>query len=331
MLQKSVKIVCYGVYLLLITIFFDVVILRYLLGFGYPSHLEQENVLRYPAPYIEFKGKPGVNGHNEQGFLGPSLDSTARCDFKIAFLGGSTGYNGNPPIAKLLEQELEDTLQTSVTVANYSILSSNHRQHIHLMLEYLYNVEADMILFYGGFNETIQSGYYDPRPGYPYNFYYRGETGPLKKVLVEYSAVLGELDQRTGIFTGWDELHDRYQPFSEAWNKTIVDYYFETLDTAERLSGPIKATYFDHPVFLAFYQPYQVPEKFKASHQTIKKRADSVDYLYDVSNLYDSFGPNAYTDIVHVQQYARQAMAEQMRDIVVSKFPPDALKSCPGE
>ena len=330
MLQKSVNIVSYVIYLLVITAFFDVVILRHWLGYGYPSHLEQENILRYPAPYIEFKGKPGVYGHNEEGFLGPSLDEAARCDFKIAFLGGSTGYNGNPPIPNLLEQALEDTLQTSVTVANYSILSSNHRQHLHVMLEYIYQHEVDLFLFYGGFNETIQSGYFDPRPGYPYNFFYRGQTGPIKKVLMEHSAVLGELDQRTGLITGLSALKSQYNPFSEAWNRSTIDHYFATFETAKKLSEAVDATYFNQPKFLAFYQPYQVPEEFMEGHQAIKKRADSVAYLHDVSNLYDQFGSEVYTDMVHVYQYAREAMAQKMAEHIIEGLPPDAFVTCPG-
>ena len=320
MLKKSTKYFCYAIYLLAVAIIFDVVILRYLLGIGYPTHLEQENILRYPTPYVEFNGKPGTNGHNSFGFLGPSLHKASECDLKIAFFAGSTGYNGNPPIPVLLEKKLKEKLGSNVFLGNYSMLSANHRQHLHAMIEYIQGLETDIVIFYGGFNETLQSAYFDPRPGYPYNFFYRGETSPFIKVLMENSALFGELDQRTGIFTGLNKLQEQYQPFSREWNTNITDHYFETLKSARELSGILPSSYFDAPVFIAFYQPYQIPKEFKQAHKSITQRLDTVDYIHDVSSLYDKFGQKVYTDMVHVLQYAREAMAARMADEIAKKM-----------
>ena len=93
----------------------------------YPRHYEEENVLRYPAPYVEFTGKPNLNDHNEFGFRGSSFKESQPEDFKIAFWGESTGYKEDSPIAQRVKEELKKLTGINVFVTNYSIVSSNHR------------------------------------------------------------------------------------------------------------------------------------------------------------------------------------------------------------
>jgi len=88
-----------------------------------------------------------------------------------------------------------------VFMANYSVVSSHHRQHLHGIIEYLPPFEPDVVIFYGGYNETLQSAYYDPRPGYPYNYFYRSETKPFFKLLLENSGIIGEIDIKLKLFT----------------------------------------------------------------------------------------------------------------------------------
>ena len=76
-----------------------------------------------------------------------------------SFFGGSTGYNGNPPISDLIEN-LNNIIK--VKTYNFSSVSSNHNQHLHRLLKYS-NLKFDLIIFYGGFNETIQTY---SRPGF---------------------------------------------------------------------------------------------------------------------------------------------------------------------
>ena len=66
------------------------------------------------------------------------------------------------------------------------------------VIEYLPDFKPDLIIFYGGFNETIQNAVFDPRPGFPYNFFYRSGTGPLSKLLLQNSAIIGEFDKKNG-------------------------------------------------------------------------------------------------------------------------------------
>jgi len=318
MKKKINDLVIYLIYLTFIVILFDHIVFHNLLGFGYPRHFKEENVFRFPTPYVSFTGKPG-GSHNKYGFRGKSLEQANKNDLKIAFFGGSTGYLGDPPIANLIEKYLNMNKNLpNCFVANYSVVSSNHRQHLHGIIEFLSYLQPDLIIFYGGYNETIQNGTYDPRPGYPFNYFYRAETKPLSKLFIENSAILGEIDKRFNILTGLRSLREKQKPFQKDWNKRIVNKYFETLDLAKTYSEAISSKYFGKTKFIAFYQPYQVPDKFQSAHNLIKQRITMKDYIYDVSESLDNYQKQkVYEDIVHVNQFAKTIISEQLTKAIL--------------
>jgi hypothetical protein len=319
-LSKAISIASYFLYLVLIIIVFDVLVFNKLLGFGYPRHYRQENIERYPSPYVEFTGKPDTKDHNEYGFRGPSFKESKQNDLKIAFFGGSTSYYGDPPIPNIVKEELEKRTGLSVFVANYSVVSSNHRQHLHGIIEFLPQFKPDIVIFYGGHNETLQNASYDPRPGYPYNFFYRAETSTWCKLLIENSAIIGEIDKRIGVFTGYAKLSREQQPFSDGWNTRMIEKYFETLSLAKNVASIIESQRFGKTRFFAFYQPYQVPKELISAHNTIKNKISSIDYVFDVSSEFDVFGKEIYNDIVHVKQRANEVMGAKIAQIIAEEL-----------
>jgi len=327
-LNRAVSLISYILYLGIIMITFDVIVFKHWLGYGYPRHYEQENIERYPAPYVMFTGKPNVKDHNKFGFRGDSFEDSKKDDFRIAFFGGSTGYNGKPPIAEIVEEELNKILSMKTFVSNYSVVSSNHRQHLHGIIEYFTQFKPNIIIFYGGYNETLQSGIYDPRPGYPYNFFYRSETSPLIKLLLENSAFIGEIDKKFALFTNLSDLRKVEQPFSESWNSRIVEKYFETLKQASDIAKSMESQYCGNTKFLSFYQPYQVPEKFRLAHENIKQRIYALKYAFDVSSEYDTLGKGVYKDQVHVNQDAKQLMGKKIAVIITKEFQSGELADC---
>jgi hypothetical protein len=319
-LSRAISIAYYCLYLVLILIVFDVLVFNKLLGFGYPRHYRQENIERYPSPYVEFTGKPDTKDHNEYGFRGPSFKESKQNDLKVAFFGGSTGYYGDPPIPDIVKKELEALTGLSVFVANFSVVSSNHRQHLHGLIEFLPQFKPDIVIFYGGHNETLQSASYDPRPGYPFNYFYRAETSAVIKLLIENSATIGEIDKRTGVFTGLDKLRKKQQPLSDGWNDRMIDKYFETLRLADSVTRIIESQRFGKTRFFAFYQPYQVPEVLMSAHNTIKDRIRSLNYVFDVSSEFDALGKEIYNDIVHVKQPANNRMGARIAQIIAEEL-----------
>jgi len=309
----------YAVFLLVTVIACDVLLFNKLIGFGYPSHYDEE-VERHPAAYVGFTGKPFARDHNELGFRGPSLKEAAANDLKVAFFGGSTGYMGEPSIPRVVEATLERLLNRGVFVANYSVVSSNHRQHLHGLLEYFNVTQPDLVIFYGGFNEMLGSADYDPRPGYPYNHFYQAETDALTKVLIENSAIAAEIDKAFGILSGIGPLRRKEQPLSDDWNRRVADKYFETLSLANQLTGTYTSSRFERARFMAFYQPYIVKPEFRAAHLSVRGRIQTVPYLFDVSPAYDGLGMSVYIDPVHVEQVAKNVMGEKIGEIVAEEL-----------
>jgi hypothetical protein len=217
---------------LLTIIIFDIILS--IIGFGYiKDNLEQE-IFRYPSPGDTFTAKPDVRDHNQFGFRGKfknDIDSIS-----IAFFGGSTGYAGDPSIPEIIKKNLNFN-QFKVNVFNYSTVSSNHTQHIHRLIKFHDKFKYDFVIFYGGFNETLQYTRYDPRIGYPYNFYFNQELNTFMQILLKYSSIFGEIDKRTGYLSGIKKLNMITK--KDNWKTKIIDNYWRDLITAKKISGKL--------------------------------------------------------------------------------------------
>ena len=288
-----------------------------------------------PDPYIGFKGKPdllmsqnkttnGMGFRGDEGFNADSFDSAQESKYIIAFFGGSTGFLGSPSIAGALKEKLVDKgfKNGNIFVSNFSVISSNHNQHLHMIVKYLINKNVDLVIFYGGYNETIQTAYYDPRPGYPYNYFYTYNTSHIKKMIIENSFIISTLFNNIGIhkiLLEQNKLELGEIVFSENWNKKIIDNYFNTLHKANILIKSSGGSFNKKAKFLAIYQPYQVPDEFQQAHGKIKSKIENTDYIYDLSGNYDNI-KNPYTDIVHVTQEARDHMAQSISNIILNEY-----------
>ena len=284
-------------------------------------HYDIADYHRKPTPYVEFVGKPSVLDHNKLGYRWVINDNLKKGTIKIAFFGGSTGYLGNPPIAILLENYLNKEFGSNFKIANFSVVSSNHRQHIHNIIETNKFFKPDLIIFYGGYNETAQTAFYDPRPGYPYNFFYRMETKPWIRTLLEISPFLNTLN-RLGVkfglfdFTGLSKLRTEVQPYSETWVTDIHYNYFETLNYAEKLAKTFASPHCSSAAkFRAIYQPYQVPTALNALDVKIRNSIKYLPHVYDTSQLFNE-RKDIYDDIVHINNEGNKIMARKIFDLL---------------
>lgn len=297
---------------LLVFLLLDYVLCRKILKFGFEYDSKEFYLQRYPRPYIEFTGKPNALDHNAMGYRGKTIKQAPDSSFKVVFFGGSTGYYGAPPIPQLLEEQLSRLLNRKVFVANCSVLSSNHNQHLHAMVEQIIGNHVDLVIFYGGFNENIQPTYYDPRPGYPFNYFYKHECPPWRMKLVKYSAILGDIERRYGVITGINWFRDDYAKDKVAWYHDITRNYFNTLEKARIVStGILKSSNGQPCKFIGFYQPYIVPEIFKPYHREIIEHIRKTPYLFDISTCLDSVmkNENVFYDNIHVNQKANEIVA----------------------
>ena len=285
------------------------------------GHLNQSNILRKPHPYSMFKGAPNEADHNHLGYrIHGTVDKKT---INIALFGGSTGYLGTPPIIHLVTHELNASKKRpAYSPLNFSIVSSNHNQHVHALVENYTKYPIDIIIFYGGYNETLQTAFYDTRPGFPYNFRVRNEMSPEEMLLRKHLALYLLIDrifERTSL-----------KPFTDSWSLAIVENYRQTIETARLLSKSL-ATGRCRKSFLFIYQPYQMSQKFGIPisyhdnvHKKLKDYTISASDGIDISESLHEDSPY-YTDIVHLTQEGNQFIA---REILGSSIFRNAIQSC---
>ena len=291
-------------------------------GRWWEDHLNHSDNLRMPYPYLMFKGRPGYNDHDLNGFRIQSR--SANDSITIAFFGGSTGYMGSPPISELLSQTIRPLKK--VRPLNFSVVSSNHNQHLHSLVENSDKYPIDLVVFYGGYNETLQTAFYDSRPGFPYNFNKRHEIKPSLSILYRHSALFNFIADRFGK----PLLKPEHTPFHRAWNSAIVANYISTITKASRLSSVLTTGRCLKP-FVFVYQPFQkdqsvsVPSSFeKEVNQPIQTFAARSEAGIDLSSVFNQ-DKSVYADIVHLKQRGNRQIAA-----LISQSPQfrQALLSC---
>ena len=295
------KITCLITFIVLIDVISGYV------GFGYPKN--ESDSLRYVFPYDWIRGEPNKLDHNEFGFRGKSPDIKREKDkFIIGFFGGSTGYRGDPSIIEIVSKKLDEN-NLKNDVFNFSSVSSNHNQHLHRLLEFS-EYKYDLIIFYGGGNETIQHYYYDPRPGYPFNFYlYDKDPFSLSNIFIKYSNLIGEIDKVFKVYLNFDPKTSNDNQF-DIWISQTKENYFKTIRKAKDLSkNLIIPNKCKKTQFLSIFQPLKPPnDRTRKLVDIIKKdltRNDIQNFTYLVNDL-------TFTDFVHIDQKSKYLVAEEI-------------------
>ena len=305
--------------LLFVIVFVTIDILFSFVGFGNFLKNDEHLIRRYPSPYDMFAPKPNVRAHNSFGFKGENFKTINDPNIlKIAFFGGSTGYNGAPPIINRVGKILKDN-EINNFVYNFSSTSSNHTQHKHRLLKFL-DFDFDIVIFYGGGNETEGYYFYDPRPGFPYNFYFKSfsELNPLGAFLISYSSFFGEIENRTGLITGLNKLQKMKYSF-ETWTDKITDQYEQDILISKKISMTQNTNNFcKNKEFMAVLQPLNFENKDQLRMvEKIIDRMNNYNFFYNYSDLKKDV---VFTDRIHIDNDSKEIVAQRLaydiKDIV---------------
>lgn len=313
--KNFIKIKLFYKFLILILYFLSIDILSRNAEFGYPKN--EKDSLRYIFPYDWIRGEPNKLDHNKYGFRGKPPDLNRDYDkFIIGFFGGSTGYQGDPPIINIVSSKLNE-INIKNEIINFSSVSSNHNQHLHRLLEFS-EFSYDLIIFYGGGNESITHYYYDSRPGYPYNFYlYDKKTNDLVQLLTKYSNLIGEIDKIFSIYLEFNPKTSNEIDFKNWVNETKQNY-FNTIKKTKNLSEKmLKPNRCKNTFFLPIFQPLNpLNDRTKILVQSIKKDLKENE-IYNFSNLEKEL---IFTDFIHIDQNSKEIVANQIFKLVKKIF-----------
>ena len=118
------------------------------------------------------------------------------------------------------------------------------------------NFNFDIVIFYGGFNETLQTYFYDPRPSYPFNFWIRNELSNIKYFLLKHSSIISEYEFYTDNFTGKKKIKKDINFGSDEWLAELIKNYYLSLTKAKKISeNLLNKNACNNTKFFAFYQP----------------------------------------------------------------------------
>ncbi|CAM3065149.1 hypothetical protein JHFBIEKO_3060 [Methylobacterium mesophilicum] len=137
---------------------------------------------RYPTPYVGFTGRPGYRfqlhclPYDATGFLnlqstGPRTDPE---EIRIFVVGDSTMATGTElenTVPKRIEEILRKEWSRRINVYNFAVVSSNTEQMCSLIWSRLLDLDPDFIIVVSGGTDAFQPYSFDPRPGFPYNFF----------------------------------------------------------------------------------------------------------------------------------------------------------------
>lgn len=306
--------------------------------------------IRKPHPYIMFKGEE--NGPisrserlNSMGYRGKEPAKNKKSgEFRIFVMGGSTVFDGEPPIPQLLEEQFKKNGFFNVNVYNFGVVSSTSKMELARILFEVSDYKPDLIVFYNGANNITHPYYWDPRPGYPFNFV-AYENNVLLKDIKNYPAflllcyksnLLRILFHKQFIerFADLDKTRNEVGYDSERWRKNIALEYVTSLNKARIIANSYRAK------FIVFFQPMVYFKKelsakenelvdslVKQHHSDVREKIILYSKLYgrnlefvDLSEVYNNYNQQLFMDIVHTNQYAKEIIAPIIYQHILSNI-----------
>lgn len=222
---------------------------------------------RQGTPYIMFAGQPNgkIEAENitltELGYRDEVSMPKPDSEYRIIVLGGSAVFQGSPREVSIVGS-LEKALQTqgNVRVYNWGIYSTVSGQELATILFRAVDFQPDMIVVYDGSNDLTEPYFFDPRPGYPFD--YMATEGSRRIIegdfgLFDIAAVLlrpTQLGYTLFQFEIEEQITRRSQleaeiGSKEAWREAIVSQYTANLSKMCMVSQAFEVE------FVAFLQP----------------------------------------------------------------------------
>ena len=298
---------------------------------------------RHPFPFIMFKGKPNSLVGADQtpinvlGYRGPAPElEKDSSEFRIFILGGSTVFNGDPPLPQLVERLFHKEGHTCVSVFNFGVVASNANMELARVMYEVSNFQPDLIVFYNGVNDMATPFYVDPRPGYHTNFFVYPRNPYFKPAkdypgltLLAYNSNLFRLllaRQFSNRLANFEKLRQEAGYNTDAWRDEIAESYLSTLQKTQAVSKAFGAEFITIFQPLIFYKDQLSPEEMedpnldaRGHHLYLRERIRSLakacgDKLnfQDLSDFFDDRPEQVFTDFIHITQEARGIMAAEL-------------------
>jgi hypothetical protein len=324
--------------------------LDYLLGLLGPLMLEH----RYPAPFVEFTGRPHgwhadgnvPNGDllDAWGFPNAAPPSARKPDdeIRIFVLGDSTmslGPKLSSTVPALLESALRNGGLPTARVYNFGVVSASAMQMVMLLLHRLVDYQPDLVIACNGGIDLVNARENDPRPSHPFHFFMIEELhahafdpsrgGPIRsRDEFLWRSAAHQLTLRAQV--GWG---------SPAWEERGVAAYLESVDRLGKLASgcELDIALLLEPMAAARRRPTQAeidllkPQTFdyyRRQYQRLRARlfaperprASARLTVHDADDAFDGEPGAVFEDWMHYNAAGRRLMVAYMADIVRARL-----------
>jgi lysophospholipase L1-like esterase len=303
--------------------------------------------VRNPRPYTSFSGKRDAGLFNSLGYIGQVPEQIKNKDeYRVFMLGGSTTVLGEPNVPQLLEDLFVRDGRTNIKVFGFGVISSVSGMELSQIVHEVVDLDPDMIVMYNGGNDIMHPLYWDPRPGYPYNFIATERNPLMQSSFSEYptltlllygSRLLRFLIPEFFVakLFSLTEVRNEAGYGSEKWKQEIADCYLNNIKKASIISKAhdIKFHTFLQPL-LAYKNEVTLEEKPLQHFETVTHALDvrrriliggqatlNLDNEFvDLSGLFRNEKGHVFTDFIHVKQEAREQVAEAIYSQIRGEF-----------
>ena len=331
--------------------------------------LGKQNTFRLPVPYRMHAGLPhavyefetldavdrvnAIDTLNVLGFRGRLPPHLKGGEYRIIMLGGSTVLNKLSTVDSSLPGQLEKHFRDDgferVRVYNWGGIAYVSGQELSLLLNEVTNYDPDLVLVYDGANDICHRWWYDPRPGYPYNFlvYEEGmsrmgrmSAGDIALAVLQKSRLLGILFPQSMIrqILGYEGLREKAGYGTAEWERAIVASYIGNIEKMCSLAHgfEFKLMVFLQPVIhlkrslteaerrMTKGEPFtnytrrmyaSVSEEFLRLNG--RHEADALCRYVDFHLIFSDRPERTYDDYVHITDSSRAYIAEHMYSEVI--------------
>lgn len=308
-------------------------------------------VYRRPRPYVMFGGQRNgrLDDHeslNVAGYRGNAASPNKDPErFRIAILGGSTVFNGAPPLPQLLDQRFAEERAGNVEVYNFGVVSSVSGMELSRLVHEVVDCRPDLVVFYNGANDLLHPLHWDARPGYPFNFVMYENNPLLAEQRTMFPVVTG-LAKSSALFKklklGNRAVKKRLAQVrqdagykTEAWREQIVEHYLNNMHKSRVMAEACGAQ------CIVVFQPmlafkddrtsetWSVPDEELEHCVTIRRKirqqiaklpdVEQADF-YDLSDIYDDTSDCVFSDSVHTHQQFKPVVAHALHAIIAPRI-----------
>jgi len=244
------------------------------------------NNTNVPRPYVMEGGRPYarlLDGSvlNSLGYRDavPPMPKD-KGEFRIIIVGPSSIFLGTPTIPNLIEAEFQRNGQKNVKIYNFSIPASMSSMDLARIVFEVVDYKPDMIVEFAGPAEFEDRLDFDPRPGYPDNFYLY-ESNPLFKNPDEYPLIPCILFKSKFLrkyfkeyfiknFIDLDKIRKSVDYGSPSWVLKTAQIFSQNLIKEKKIAHAFGAD------FIAFYSPTLNMKKHLSRNEIQRAHIDTI-------------------------------------------------------